>query len=170
MNVLILNGSPRTDNTSDMIKAFKNGLSKKDYKINEIQVGKLKISGCLGCEYCHGKGEGKCIQRDDMDKVMQGYLDADMIVYASPIYYFGMTAQIVSAIQRVYAIGKPPKANKAVLLLTSGSEGVYTSAISMYKDMINYMGISDLGIITNSGMGKVSESKLSEIESFAENL
>ena len=36
---------------------------------------KMKIAGCLGCEYCHTKGEGKCIQKDDMDKVMPAYLE-----------------------------------------------------------------------------------------------
>lgn len=83
----------------------------------------MKINGCLGCEYCHTKGEGKCVQKDDMEKVIPAYIDSDMVVFASPIYYFDMTAQLAAAIQRVYCIGKPAKATKAALLISSGSPG-----------------------------------------------
>ena len=59
----------------------------------------MKINGCLGCEYCHTKGEGKCIQNDDLAKIMPAYLESDMIVYATPIYYFDMSAQLAAAIR-----------------------------------------------------------------------
>ena len=59
----------------------------------------MKINGCLGCEYCHTKGEGKCIQNDDLAKIMPAYLESDMIVYATPIYYFDMSAQRAAAIR-----------------------------------------------------------------------
>ncbi len=59
-----------------------------------------------------------------------------MVVYASPIYYFGMTSQIMAAMQRAYCIGKPPKAKKATILIRSGSQGTTNGAITTYKDMI----------------------------------
>ncbi|MBP5292575.1 MAG: flavodoxin family protein [Clostridia bacterium] len=116
MKIAILNGSPKVGNTAAMVEAFVEGAKAAGHEVEVLHVGKMKIAGCLACEYCHGKGEGKCIQKDDMEKVMPAYLDADVVVYASPVYYFGMTAQITAAIQRVYAIGKPAKAKKAVLL------------------------------------------------------
>ena len=128
----------------------------------------MKISGCLACEYCHGKGEGKCIQKDDMEKVMPAYKDCDMIVFASPIYYFDVTAQLSAAIQRVYAIGKPTKATKAALLLSSASSpNPFEGAIATYKTMIGYMGLEDAGIITAAGEENGSEAKLDEIRAFA---
>ena len=120
MKITILNGSPRKENTEAMVNAFAEGAKEAGHEVEILHVGKMKIAGCMGCEYCHGKGEGKCIQKDDMEKVIPAYLDCDMVVYASPIYYFDMTAQILAAMQRVYCIGKPPKAKKAALLLSSG--------------------------------------------------
>ena len=129
MKIAIFNGSPRKQNTSAMVQAFIEGAEAAGHEAEELQVGKMNIGGCLGCEYCHTKGDGKCIRKDDLEQIMPAYLEADMVVFASPIYYFTMTAQMEAAIQRVYCIGKPAKAKKAALLLSSGSPGVYDGVI-----------------------------------------
>ncbi len=167
MKITILNGSPRKQNTAAMVDAFAEGAKAAGHEVEVIQVGKLKINGCLACEYCHGKGEGKCIQKDDMEKVMPAYKDCDMVVFASPIYYFDVTAQLSAAIQRVYAIGKPPKAAKAALLLSSASPNPFEGAIATYKTMVGFMGLEDAGIITAAGEENGSEAKLEEIRAFA---
>lgn len=92
-----------------------------------------------------------------------------MIVYASPIYYFAMTAQLMAAMQRVYAIGKPV-ATKAALLLSSGSAGSYEGSITTYKTAVGYMGMEDMGVITAAGDENGSEAKLAEIRDFAKAL
>ena len=170
MKITVLNGSPRKQNTAAMVEAFAEGAKAAGHEVEVIQVGKMKIGGCLACEYCHGKGEGKCIQKDDMEKVMPAYKDCDMIVFASPIYYFDMTAQLSAAIQRVYAIGKPAKATRAALLLSSASPNPFEGAIATYKTMIGYMGLEDAGIITAAGEENGSEAKLKEICDFAKAL
>ena len=170
MKITVLNGSPRKQNTAAMVEAFTEGAKAAGHEVEVIQVGKMKIGGCLACEYCHGKGEGKCIQKDDMEKVMPAYKDCDMIVFASPIYYFDMTAQLSAAIQRVYAIGKPTKATKAALLLSSASPNPFEGAIATYKTMIGYMGLENAGIITAAGEENGSEAKLKEICDFAKAL
>ena len=130
----------------------------------------MNIGGCLGCEYCHTKGEGKCIRQDDLEKILPAYKQADMIVFASPIYYFTMTAQMEAAIQRVYCIGKPAKATKAALLLSSGSPGVYEGAIAQFKAYMAYAKIENAGIITANGAENKSEAKCNEIRDFARSL
>ncbi len=170
MKIAILNGSPRNMNTTAMVKAFVEGATKAGHEVEVLHVGKMKIAGCLACEYCHNKGNGQCIQKDDMTKVMPAYLTADMIVYASPIYYFNLSAQLTAVMQRIYAIGKPTKATKAALLLSSASRGVYTGAISIYRDIMSYMGLEDKGVITAAGRENGSEAKLNEIREFAQNL
>mgnify|MGYP003310573819 CR=1 FL=1 len=166
MKIAVLNGSPRKENTAAMIEAFAEGAKAAGHEVEILHVGKMKINGCLACEYCHGKGEGKCIQKDDLEKIMPAYLESDMIVYASPIYYFGMTAQLEAALQRVYCIGKPAKATKAALLLSSGS-GAYESAIAQYKTFTSYLGLQDMGICTATGKENKSEAKLAEIKALA---
>ena len=108
--------------------------------------------------------------KDDMEKVMPAYKEADMVVYASPIYYFDVTAQLSAAMQRVYAIGKPSKATKTALLLSSGSPNVYSGAINTYQNMIGYIGLKDMGIITAAGNENCSEAKLAEVRNFAKSL
>ena len=167
MKITVLNGSPRKQNTAAMAEAFAEGARAAGHEVEVLQVGKMKINGCLACEYCHGKGAGQCVQKDDMEKVMPAYKDCDMIVFASPIYYFDMTAQLSAAIQRVYAIGKPTKATKAALLLSSASPNPFEGAIATYKSMIGYMGLEDAGVITAAGDENGSEAKLNAIRDFA---
>ena len=170
MKIAVLNGSPRKGTTTAMVQAFREGAEAAGHVVEEYQVGKMKIAGCLACEYCHTKGEGACIQKDDLEKILPAYKEADMIVFASPIYYFTMSAQIEAAIQRVYCIGKPLKAKKAALLLTSGSPGVYDSAIAQFKGYTAYTGIEAAGVITSNGEENGSEAKLNEVRDFAKSL
>ncbi|MBP3232530.1 MAG: flavodoxin family protein [Anaerovibrio sp.] len=170
MKIAVLNGSPRKVNTAAMIQAFREGAEAAGHQVEEYHVGKMKIAGCLACEYCHTKGNGECIQKDDFEKLLPAYKDADMIVFASPVYYFAMTAQMEAAIQRVYCIGKPQKAKKAALLISSGSPGTHNGSVAQFKDYMAYAGIEVAGIITAAGEENKSEGKLNEIREFAKGL
>lgn len=170
MKITILNGSPRKENTAAMAEAFAEGAREAGHEVEILHVGKMKIGGCLGCEYCHTKGEGKCVQKDDMEKVIPAYLESDMLVFATPIYYFDMTAQLSAAIQRVYCIGKPAKATKAAMLISSGSPGTGEGAITSYRNMLAFLGIEDMGVCALAGEENKSEAKLAEIRAFAKSL
>jgi multimeric flavodoxin WrbA len=167
MKIAVFNGSPRKENTAAMIQAFREGAEAAGHEVEEYHVGRMKIAGCLGCMYCKTKGEGTCIQKDDLEKILPAYREADMIVFASPVYYFTMTAQMEAAIQRVFCIGKPLKAKKAALLLSSGSPGVYDGAIEQFKAYTGYTHIENAGVITAHGAENKSEAKLAEIREFA---
>jgi len=106
----------------------------------------------------------------EKESVNVGQLGETLCLVASPIYYFTMTAQMEAAIQRVYCIGKPSKAKKAALLLSSGSPGVYDSAVAQFKEYMAYAGIDIAGIITANGGENKSEAKLNEVKEFAKAL
>ncbi len=93
-----------------------------------------------------------------------------MIVFASPVYYFGMTTHMEAAIQRVYCIGKPAKAKKAAFLLSSGSDGVYEGSIAQFKAYMAYAKIENAGIITAHDNENKSAGKLNEVKEFAKAL
>lgn len=170
MKIVVLMGSPREVNTKAMVDAFQEGAEAAGHHVNVINVGKMKIAGCMACEYCHTKGNGKCVQKDDMDQVYPALMDADMLVLASPIYYFTMTAQIQAAIQRMYAIDHPPKATKAAMLLSSMSPNVYEGAIGEYKGIIGYMKLEDCGVITAKDPENNTPQLLAQIKDFAKAL
>ena len=170
MKIAILNGSPRKENTEAMVNAFAEGAREAGHEVEILHVGRMNIAGCKGCEYCHTKGEGKCVQKDDMEQVIPAYIDSDMIVFASPVYYFGLTAQMNAAIQRVYCIGKPVKAKKAALLLSSGSPDTGRGAVTSYQDMLSFMGIENAGVCAFAGAENKDPEKLADIRDFAKSL
>ena len=125
MNILILQGSPRANgNTAWMAEECRKAAEAAGYEVTLVDVAHKKIAGCLACEYCHTVGGGKCVQKDDMQELYPKLAEADMILIASPIYYWGFSGQMESVITRFYAPGKPA-AKKYALLLSSGSPGVY---------------------------------------------
>ena len=149
MNILILQGSPRANgNTAWMAEEFRKAAEAAGHKVTLVNVAHKKIAGCLACEYCHGKGNGACVQKDDMQDLYPLLAEAEALVIASPIYYFTLSAQMQAAIQRFYAIWKPGKVKKTALLLSSHSPNVYDGAVAEYKGIITFCGYEDTGIVT----------------------
>lgn len=172
MKILVLNGSPRRQgNTAAMVGAFVDGVAESGHEVTLVNVCQKKIAGCLACEYCHTKGEGKCIQQDDMQEVYPILEEAEMIVLASPVYYHSFTGQLQCAINRIYALDKPKNLKKAALILSSGSDHVYCGAIYEYQNsFLNYLKLEDMGIFSAYGKQNQSEEKLNELREFGRSL
>lgn len=172
MNILILNGSPRPNgNTAAMVAAFSDGAKQSGHKVNIVNVCQKKIAGCLACEYCHTKGNGTCIQKDDMQEVYPLLEEAEMIVLASPIYYHSFSGQLQCAINRIYALDKPKNLKKAALILSSGSDHVYCGAIYEYQNsFLNYLNLEDMGIFSAYDKQNKSTEKLNELREFGKTL
>ena len=156
MNILILQGSPRANgNTAWMAEECRKAAEAAGHTVTLVDVGHKKIAGCMACEYCHGKGNGACVQKDDMQEIYPLLAEAEALVLAAPIYYFTMSAQIQAPIQRIYNMNKPGKLRKTALLMSSYSLNVYDGAIGEYRGIINYWGVEDTGIVT----AKIDEQK-----------
>ncbi len=160
MKIVILNGSPRKDgNTEIMCKAFAENTQHETVILN---IAPMNIRGCMGCQYCY-RNNGECVQKDDMAKVMQEIKNADMVVFASPIYWFDITAQLKTVIDRLYACGSTGfNFNKTALLLDAGADHVFDAAIAQYKAMTSYLKWEDKGIVTVPNMqekGSMKDSK-----------
>ncbi len=156
MKILILNGSPRKKgNTAKLVQAFTEGAEEKGHTVVCIPVASKKIAGCLACEHCHTKGNGQCVQKDDMQEVYTHLSDAQMLVLASPVYYHDFSAQLKCAIDRLYACAypaKPPMLEKMALIMSSMSPNVFDGAIYVYKkNFVEYLGLQDMGIFTIPG-------------------
>ena len=160
MNILILQGSPRANgNTAWMAEEYRKAAEAAGHKATLVDVAHRKIAGCLACEYCHGKGNGTCVQKDDMQEIHPLLAEAEVLVLASPIYYFTLSAQIQAPIQRIYNMNKPGKLKKTALLASSYSPGVYDGAIGEYRGIVGYWGVEDTGVVT----AKIDEQKTDAI-------
>ena len=175
MRILVLNGSPRPKgNTKQMIDAFREGAESAGHQVDVVDVCKKKIAGCLACEYCHTKGNGDCVQKDDMQEVYSLLKETEMLVIASPIYYHGISGQIKCVIDRFYSAAyprKPRNLKKAAMILSSGDPNMYDGAMFSYKgDFLGYLGLEDMGVFTTYGMENGSDVKLSELRDFGMSL
>lgn len=172
MNILVLNGSPhKNGNTAAMVAAFAEGARAAGNDVTVVEIAHLGISGCRACEHCHTVTLGECIIRDDMQQLYPLLQAADMLVLASPIYYFGYTAQLQAAIHRTYALGPLTNLKKAALMLSSGSDDVYEGAVYEYrKAFVEWMHAEDAGVFTAFGAQNKSEAKLAELRAFGASL
>lgn len=101
--VLILEGSPRLNGNSCILSdEFARGADETGCTVEKIPVARKRVGGCLGCNACY-KDDGVCVQKDDMEEIRKKMLAADVIVLASPIYFYSMTAQLKAVIDRSYA-------------------------------------------------------------------
>lgn len=101
--VLLLSGSPRINGNSSLLcDEFAKGAEEAGFETEKINVCRLKVSGCFGCNACYRNG-GNCVQKDDMEQIREKMLEADVIVLASPIYFYSMDAQLKAVIDRTYA-------------------------------------------------------------------
>lgn len=172
MKILILNGSPRPDgNTIAMAKAFAKGAAESGHDVELISVCQKNIAGCLACEYCHTRAEGRCVQQDDMQQIYPLLEQAEMIVLASPVYYHSFTGQLQCAINRIYALDKHKNLKKAALILSSGSDDVYGGAIYEYENsFLKYLYLENMGIFTSYGKQNKSAEKLEQLYQCGKNL
>ncbi|MBE6037623.1 MAG: flavodoxin family protein [Anaerofustis stercorihominis] len=170
MKIAILNGSPRENgNTSALCKAFADGVKENGHFVQILNIGKMNIAGCKDCKYCKGENKGVCVQNDDMQKVYPLLAEADMVVFASPVYYWGFTGQMQSAITRFYPFPKL-SAKKYALILSSGSENVVNGIIYQYTSMVNYFGGENLGVKKFFGGDQKSAKNLEEMKEFGKNI
>lgn len=137
MNILVLNGSPRPKgSTKQMVEAFRDGAQSVGHVVEIVDVCQKQIGGCRACEYCHTRGNGQCIQKDDMQEIYKLLRQADMLVLASPIYYHGLSGQLKCVIDRFYAAAypqKPSRLSKVAMILSSGDADMYDGALFSFQ-------------------------------------
>ena len=109
MKVLAFNTSPRKQQgTTDIIlDYFLNGASEAGATVKKYYVTELDIQGCIGCFKCWTETPGRCIYRDDMDKIISEYLNADMIVFGTPIYNENITHYLQRMMERMLPLLLP---------------------------------------------------------------
>jgi multimeric flavodoxin WrbA len=151
MKITVLNGSPRKQNTAAMAEAFAEGARAAGHEVEVLQVGKMKINGCLGC-WSGGKDpEHPCSQRDDMEKIYPAYKEADVVVLASPLYYWFISGFLKNAFDRLFAIAecdpnyRNPK-KQSVLIMAAEGAG-FEESEHWYDHLEKHIGWKSLGKI-----------------------
>ncbi len=108
MKILVLNGSPKAkSDTMRLTESFLKGLTEKaDTDIEIIDVIKKKVAPCFGCFGCWKAGNGKCIQKDDLNDILDSYVRADVILWSFPLYIYAMPSHLKAVLDRTIPLMK----------------------------------------------------------------
>ncbi len=159
--VLILSGSPRKNGNSDILcDEFMKGATESGNEVEKIRVAEKKIGFCHACYAC--KGTGVCAIKDDMAEVLQKMIDADVIVLASPVYFYSIDAQLKALIDRTVARWLEVN-NKEFYYIVTAADGEIESAKTTidcfrgYADCVD--GAREMGVIYGMGVYEKGEIK-----------
>ncbi len=157
MNIVILQGSPNRDgSTAILADEFARGAAEVGHAVQRIDVAREDIHACAGCVAC-GYGAGPCVQRDGMGAILDEILSADMVVFATPLYYYGMTAQLKVVIDRFCSENTAISSRrlKAVLLAVAwnADDWTFDALVAHYETLCRYLDMTDCGQVLGYGCG-----------------
>lgn len=164
--ILIIQGGGRPKgNTAQLVDAFTKGAEESGHQVDTISLLKNEVKGCLGCNVCRcGK---PCVQKDSFNDLVPKIKEADLLVFASPLYFWTISSRIKAFIERFYCIAEedsnPPfgryekyPEKDCALLMTAADNFFWTfeQAVSYYQfTLINYIGFHNKGTILAGGCG-----------------
>lgn len=159
--VLILSGSPRKNGNSDILcDEFAKGAKEAGHEVEKIRVAEKNIGYCRACYAC--KKTGKCIIQDDMAEVLQKMIDADVIVLASPVYFYSIDAQLKALIDRTVARWLEVKDKEFYYIVTAadGEREAAETTIACFRGYADCVeGAKEMGVIYGMGAYEKGEIK-----------
>ena len=188
--ILIVQGGGRANgNTAQLAKAFLKGAQEAGHEVEFVSLNNVQVNGCIGCNACrYGK---PCVQKDGFNSLVPKILSADLIVFASPLYFWTISSRLKAFIERFYCLAEedpnPPKGryerypvHDSVLLMTAADDYFWTfeQAERYYQwAVVNYIGFHDKGRLLAGGCGDTNgpsqiaaTSHLQEAYRFGKNL
>lgn len=159
MKIVVLQGSPnKKGSTFILADCFRQGAEAAGHTVEFIDVAHAKIHPCTGCVHCGY--EGPCVQKDDVESIRKKILDGDMLVFATPLYYYGMSAQLKILIDRFCAFNSSMqrKHMKSALLTVAWNSDSWTfeALEAHYKTLVRYLNLTDMGMVLGYGCGTPS--------------
>ncbi len=159
-SILILNGSPRPHgNTSMLCDAFARGAAAAGHNVTRFDLGKMRIHGCLGCMKGGADAASPCVQKDDMQRVYPAYREADLVVLASPMYYWSVSAQLKTAFDRLFAVAEcdpgyaNPRKDCALLMAAEGNSAAnWKPVLDWYHSLLGFLQWQDRGQVLAGGV------------------
>ena len=164
MKILVLQGSPNTNGSTAMLsREFAAGAREAGHDVDIVDLAALDIAPCTGCVAC-GYG-GPCALYDDFDELREQILASDMLVFATPLYYYGMTAQLKAVVDR-FCSANPRisgKRLKSALLAVAWNDDSWTfdALEAHYDTLVRYLNLRDCGRVLGGGCGTPSMTKRS---------
>ena len=161
--IVILNGSPRRNgNTSALVKAFTQGAESAGNTVTEFFLDSMEIHGCRGCFGGHSSQECPCVQKDDMSQIYPAVKESYVVVLATPLYYWNMSGQIRTAIDRLFALeegdGNLLRGHERASALLMAAEGNgFDDVLLYYNHLVEHLRWKNLGHVLAGGNGDIGD-------------
>lgn len=142
MKAVIITGSPHKNGTTAYLAdQFIKGAEEAGHEIFRFDAATRDVHPCIACEKCHGDSP-VCVFKDDMQELNPYLIEADAVVLVSPIYYYGINAQIKAVIDRFYANDAVFHGGKKAVLMVAMADDTMESAegaLASFKGMAKYL-------------------------------
>lgn len=172
MRIVILLGSPHKEGTTARLAAaFERGALAAGHTVETVYVPGEKISPCLSCGVC--RKTGACVQRDGAPALIDKLMEADGIVFVSPLFYFNLTAQLKSLIDRFYSRPALRESRPKAFLLTAGADAedwAFAPVKEEFRALCRYMQFTESGTVAAYGCASPACEALAGYEKAAEEL
>ena len=170
MDILVIESSPHKHGSSNLLADnFIRGAEEAGHRVSVFDAARAELHPCLGCDACGMSAP--CVQKDDMAQLRERLLAADMAVFVTPLYYFGVSAQLKTVIDRFYSFnGKlTAKKLKTALIAAAWDSNDWTMKdIKIhYETLCRYLNFEDRGQILGTGCGTVSMTKMTRFPQLA---
>lgn len=169
-NILIITGSPRPNkNTTQLSNAYAEGATKQGHNVTIFNTAKKMVNPCIACDMCWSKGTACVFNNDSFNELSEQIEAADIIVFATPLYWYTFSVQIKSAIDKLYSFTKPNCTkkinNKESVLLSCGKDSddiCFDGLISTFKSTNVFLGWTVRNILTVNDIDNVDKNKILE--------
>lgn len=159
-NILILNGSMRKNgNTARLVQSFADGAVQNN-NVEIVYVADYNVNPCIGCNSCFVREGNKCFQDDDMVKIYEKLRNADIVVIASPVYFYGISAQLKAIVDRLHT----PMRNtfhikKLALLLVGAAQlpNLFDPILIQYQMVLDFFKLESIGTVLVRGVNDIGD-------------
>lgn len=156
-NIVILNGSPRQNgNTAALVRAFTRGAEEAGHTVTAFFLSGMEIHGCKGCFGGHSSRACPCVQRDDMVRIYPAVRDSNVVVLASPLYYWNLSGQLRTAVDRLFALEEADGNllrghDRAGALLMAAEGHGFDDVLAYYDHLMDHLRWRNLGHVLAGG-------------------
>lgn len=160
--IVVLVGSMRKGGNTDLLaQAFAEGASKNN-TVEIVSVSDYKVNPCIGCNSCFTREGNQCFQKDDMAEIYKKLKVADAIVIASPVYFYGISAELKAIVDRLHTPMRNEFRVKRLALLLVGAatlQELFDAIKLQYQLVLNFFHLEDAGMVLVRGVKDIGDIK-----------
>ena len=155
MKIVVLTGSPHKKGTTALLAdRFCEGAASVGHEVTRFDAGLSPVPGCMACDGCRRNGPAPCVRGDAMNELAKELVRADAVVFVTPLYYFGMSAQLKAVVDRFYAVNADLMGGKRTALLAASADDrdwTMSALVAHYETIARYLKWEDMGHVLATG-------------------